>query len=305
MKLEIRVPISPTGIFFRRIAHLSRSIRACGGETARARIVVSVGADVEPFDLAGAQSWSDENLVWRWADRDAFRRHSYFAQVSDRFFVESDADFVLLADADILFARNIDDLLAALLRTPAVAGLIAHIPPYMAEKVEGDWQRIFENVGLSLPVDLYQHTGYRLSYDDPLHRFSPAYFNMGFVLAPAAMMRTIAGRFPYWLEKARSLNLGRFIAQLALSFTIHEQCLPRFSVEPRYNFPNDPLFDRAYPQDLADIRVLHYLRPGIIHRERDLASLDAIRALVGRTDLTGSNEIFRSLIERFTPELRE
>jgi len=302
MKLEIRVPISPTRLFFRRIMYLARSVRACGGDTARARIVVSVGDDVEPYDVASVQEWTDDKIVWRWADRGEFQRFSYHATAMDRFLVESDADIILLADADVVFAKNIDDVLNSLLATPAVAGLIAHIPPFLALSVEGSWPAIFQRVGLPFPRDLYQHSGYRVMYDDPRHRYSPAYFNMGAVLVPAAMLREIARVFPRWLRAAQTLNLSRYVSQLALSFAIYDLDLPRIILEPRYNFPNDPQFDSGYPNDLADVRILHYLRPCIIDRERDLSTSETVRSLIGRKDLKGSNELFRALIECFSAQ---
>jgi hypothetical protein len=37
-------------------------------------MVVSVGEDMEPYDIAVTQPWSDENVIWRWASREAFRK---------------------------------------------------------------------------------------------------------------------------------------------------------------------------------------------------------------------------------------
>jgi hypothetical protein len=74
MKFEIRVPISPREDFFRRVEFLQRSVRACGGLTAAARLVVSIGDDIEPFDVAAREPWSRDEVVWRWVDREAFRR---------------------------------------------------------------------------------------------------------------------------------------------------------------------------------------------------------------------------------------
>src|SRR5690348_5757800 len=79
MKFEIRVPISPREDFFRRVEFLHRSVRACGGLTAEAKLVVSIGEDIDPFDVVAREPWSRDQVTWRWVDREAFRRDSFFA----------------------------------------------------------------------------------------------------------------------------------------------------------------------------------------------------------------------------------
>jgi hypothetical protein len=89
--LEIRVPISPKPYFFRQVECLYRFAQACGGLTGNVRMVVSVGEDIEPYEIAATQPWSDANVIWRWAPREEFRELSYHAAVLDRFRVQSDA----------------------------------------------------------------------------------------------------------------------------------------------------------------------------------------------------------------------
>src|ERR1700733_2238858 len=75
--LEICVPISPKPYFFRQVECLYRSAQACGGLTGNVRMVVSVGEDIEPYEIAATQPWSDTNVIWRWAPREEFRELSY------------------------------------------------------------------------------------------------------------------------------------------------------------------------------------------------------------------------------------
>lgn len=302
MKFDIRIPISPTETFFRRVEYLVRSVRASGGETAGARFFVSVGADIEPFDIYESQPWSRGEVVWRWVDRELFRTFSYHGTVLDRFF-QNDADIVLLADADVIFVRGVDDVLQCLSATPAIAGFIAPIPPFVGIGVEGSWREIFAQVGLPFPADLHQHNGYRIMFDREDCRLAPAYFNMGAVFVPGRYVAGIAGRFPFWLGKAQDLKLGYFASQLALTFVMYDLALPRVPLQMRYNYLNDPAFERHFPQELADVRILHYLRTDVVDRDRDLTTPAAVRDLIARSDLTGSNEIFRQTVERLSSDL--
>jgi hypothetical protein len=256
--LEIRVPISPRPYFFRQVECLYRSAQACGGRTGDVRMVVSVGEDMEPYDIAASQSWSDQNVIWRWAPREEFRRLSYHAAVLDRFKVESDAEVVLFADADTLFVNSVDDLLESLQTVPVVAGVMAHVPPF-ATRPEETWNTIFRKLGRSLPSDLHQHTGWGTMFHRNDVRFSPIYYNFGAVFVSCDFLPDLAAAYQRQLVVAEKADVGYFIGQLALTLAIYELDLPRIALSPRYNFPNDPLFEASYPRDLADLRILHYL----------------------------------------------
>jgi hypothetical protein len=294
MKFEIRVPISPREDFFRRVEFLHRSIRGCGGLTSEARLVVSIGADVEPFDVAIREPWSRDQVTWRWVDREEFRQYSFYATGTDRFRVRSDADIILFADADVIFVSGIDDLLESLMHQPAIAGVMAHVhpPPGL------DWQRLFTEQQIPLPTDAYQHSGWRLMCDDPALRFAPAYFNFGAVFVPGAWLPPLAYVYERSIAPAEQAGVGLWKSQVALTLSIYRLGLRRLALEPRYNFPNLPIFEAAYPEDLKDVRILHYLRTEIVDRERDFSSPEALRALIARKDLTGANEALRATVEK-------
>jgi hypothetical protein len=299
MKLEVRVPISPTDYFFRRVQFLHRSLRACGGATGQADLVVSVGADIEPFDIAETQPWSRDQVKWRWVDRDAFRRDSFHATGLDRFKATSNADIVLFADADVIFVAGVDDLLEALGHRPAIAGVIAHVPP----KKDLDWDRLFNDAQIPLPQDGYQYSGWRLMCHEPAQRIVPAYYNFGAVFIPGNWVSTLGYIYERTISLAENADLGYYKGQIALTLALYRLGRRRFALELRYNFPNDPLFDAAYPEDLRDIRILHYLRTKIVSRDRDFASIEALKALVARQDLVGSNEVLRATIKKLATEL--
>jgi hypothetical protein len=298
MKFEIRVPISPRKCFFRRIEFLHRSLLACGGLTAAARLVVSVGDDIEPFDIVAREPWSRGKVTWRWVDREAFRRDSFFATVLDRFKVESDADIVLFADADVIFVAAIDDILQSLASGPAIAGVIAHAPP------DGgvDWNRVFTDARLPLPSDVHQYSGWRLMCSHPAQRFAPAYYNFGALFVPGNWVQGLGHFYGRSIGIAEKAGFDFFKAQIAVTLALYQLGMRRIALELRYNFPNDPLFDAAYPEDLRDMRILHYLRTEIVDRDRDFATIRTLRSLIGRKDLTGSNEVLRKTVQTLAGE---
>jgi hypothetical protein len=295
--LEIRVPISPRPYFFRQVECLYRSAQACGGLTGDVRVVVSVGEDMEPYDIAATQPWSDTNVLWRWVKREEFRKLGYHAAVLDRFKVESDATVVLFADADTLFVNNVDDLLESLQTVPAIAGVMAHVPPFVT-RPEETWETTFSKLGRRLPSDLHQHTGWGAMFHRHDVRFSPIYYNFGAVFVPRHLLSNLADAYHRQLVVAESADVGYFIGQLALTLAIYKLDLPRIALSPRYNFPNDPMFEAQYPQDLADLRILHYLRLDEVQRDTIWRSQEETLAFINRRNLRPSNEILRRTVEK-------
>lgn len=300
--LEIRVPISPRPYFFRQVECLYRSAQACGGLTGNVRMVVSVGDDVEPYDIAATQPWSDANVAWRWASREEFRKLSYHATVLDRFRVDSDADIVLFADADTLFVKNVDDLLLSLQAVPAVAGVMAHVPPFIPPAAPVDrgetWETLFKKLGQRFPSDLYQLAGWGTAFHRPDLRFSPIYYNFGAVFVPGSLLANLASAYLRQLVTAEKADIGYFVGQMALTLAIYELDLPRISLPIRYNFPNGPAAEASYPQDLADLRILHYLGMDEVRRDIIFQSPEETIAFINRRNLRPSNEALRRTVEK-------
>ena len=72
--------------------------------------------------------------------------------------------------------------------------------------------------------------------------------------------------------------------------------VPYIALPVKYNFPNQPEFEDKYPEDLRDVRALHYMRENLVSRTTDFESLSALRSLCQRTDLSGSHELLRRVI---------
>jgi hypothetical protein len=296
--LEIRVPISPTPDFFRRIHFMAASLRQTGGALADHVFVVCVGGDEEPRDLYSDLSWSKNYpITWNWADRERFRRDSFWETSREIFRQPIRGDFVMCADADVIFVRDFSELLEELKHSPAVAGVVAHAPPFPKLPPSEIWDRLCADYGVPVPPSIHEHTGWEFMVKAPQHRFTPIYYNFGMVIAPGEMMDAIGST----ITEADDLVTKRletfFRFQIALTLAIQKHNLPSRALPLRYNFPNDPGFDQKYPEELAQVRVLHYLRCEIVHRENDFADLDRIAALIRRRDLAGSNEVLRRRVE--------
>jgi hypothetical protein len=294
--VECRVPISPTPSFRHRVELLERSMRRAGGALATARLVVSVGADVEPFDLRGQDGSRDPLVEWRWVDRSWFRSAPHFCATGcDRFLVHSDADVVLFLDADTVFVAPIDDLVVELARWPAVAGVIAHFPPFAPGPGPKGWDELFAVTGIEPPEQWFAYSG--IERDDRREAVCPAYFNFGFVAVPRSLLKRLAPAYLELAARVRTLGVGAFGEQVALALAIARERLPVLALGMRFNWPNDPAMTRLHPAEETDVRVVHYLREAALDRERDFANPTALRALVERRDLTGANELVRRLVE--------
>ena len=302
--LEIRVPISPTPHFFRRIHFMAASLRRLRGALADHEIVVFVGADEAARNLSEALPWSRKYPIsWHWADREAFCRDGYWETSREVFRHATRARFVMCVDADVIFVRDFSELLTSLADSPAVAGVIAHASPFRNCVPSQMWQRLADAYGVSLQDASYEHTGWGFMATHPDYRYTPAYFNFGMVLAPREMMAKISADIAA-ADEVVIKNLDTFFRfQIALTLAIQKHQLPVCALPLRYNFPNDHRFEQKYPEELRDIRILHYLRCGIVHREKDFDSLDRVAALIRRADLQGSNEVLRRCLNDLYPTI--
>jgi hypothetical protein len=82
-----------------------------------------------------------------------------------------------------------------------------------------------------------------------------------------------------------------FRCQLALTLALVRLGIPWHAVAMRYNFPNDQPIAAHYTNDLADVRLFHYLRVGSIDKARDFASPKGVAAMLRRDDLDAVNRV--------------
>ena len=234
-------------------------------------------------------------ITWRWADREGFRRDSYWETSREVFRYESRARQIMCVDADVIFVRGFSDVLTSLEHTPVIAGVIAHASPFYNGVPAQRWQRLAEAYGVATLDFSYEHTGWGFMGRHPDFRLTPAYFNFGMVVATADLMDNISSDIAA-ADRVVTENLDTFFRfQIALTLVIQKHQLPICALPLRYNFPNDPRFDRKYSEELDDVRILHYLRCEVVHREKDFAELAGVAALINRRDLQGSNEVISPL----------
>jgi hypothetical protein len=300
-ELEIHVPISPTPNFFTMVHYLAASLRRNGGALAESRIVVTVGEDSDPRDLHRELPWSRRYpLEWHWLDRGLYRRHIYYATALERFRMPFRAPTVMLADADVFFTGSFADVVARCRAEEEFAGLIAHVTPFTSHPehpTEDWWTRIFASAGLGAPPFVCEHTGWPVP-PDPGERRCPPYFNLGMLVAPAEVMHAIGAVIYEEMAAVDRVLATPFRCQLALTLAVLRLGICWQPLAMRYNFPNDQPLASHYGDDLADVRLFHYLRVAAIDKARDFTSPETVGAMLARADLDPVN---RAMAEHLRP----
>jgi hypothetical protein len=276
--LEIHIPVSPTPSFFTMVHYFAASLRKNGGPLANSRIIVSVGDECEPYDIAKTLPQLDRyNISWRWTDRAQFREHSYAATRFTRWSEPFESDFVLMADSDIIINGDFSDLLQPLLETNGIAGVIATWPPFLA-RGEGNvdrarWAGLYHAAGLNEPEFNFRHPGYGALYtaEDGIP-VTPVYFNYGFVLATRDAADKAKKTFFDDFLIATDYMKTDLVEQAGLGLSITRNKVTPTALPVRYNFWNHEAYISHYPADREDLRVLHYLHYGVFAKQRDIES---------------------------------
>jgi hypothetical protein len=274
--LQVHVPISPTPSFFTMIHYLAASLWRYGWPNGDRRLVVSIGEDCEPFDVNAAHpELARYGINWRWVDREAFRRYSHFATGMDRWIEPFQADFVLMADADVLFNGDFSDVAVQLSQPLGIAGVTATSPPWLAVgdgDVDGErWGQLFALASLPPPVFDCPHPGNGIWYAAGSGLASgPVYYNFGFVLGTRDAMNAIGRTFSQDYLLAADFSKNYLAAQMGLTLSIIRNRVSYRSLPVRYNFWGDARYHQAFPSEAADMRVLHYLNgPFRKHQDAD------------------------------------
>ena len=304
--LEVHVPISPRDFFFNRVRYLAKSLRSLGGDLADSKIIASVGDPSPPVDLDQLLPWArEEGIQWRWVDNDFFCEwhhtgNPYIATMMDRFRTRFNSHYVIIADADVIFLRDLSTLFSAIEGVLDVGGVMTHVPPFQTtpERSHAEWwTRMFKAFELPPPILEFQHSGWDIMFDDDLSRYSPAYFNSGMVIGTGEAMNRMAPLALPALNAVRSVLDTFFFDQLALTLMMYKARVNKKLIPIRFNFPNQIGFEQKFKQDADSISVLHYLRTDVVDRDQIFASKETIEAFIERQDLVGSNEELRSRVE--------
>ncbi len=284
--LEVRIPISWRADFVNRCLLIHKALRQFYPD-AITRVTVNP-------DRPNAGAYDVDGLIWDFmpAGADQFWKgtaHEYIAGMMRRFEPPFQGDHILMLDADIMPMAPFDELLTG----DTLKACMAHVGPFFS----GNWLNMFS---------AYKTDGFHPDAWRPLSGskimlestvLSPPYFNTGVVAAPATLLEKLYAPYMDALAFVKSKMDSYFFEQIALTLALAKTHLPYEIMPMRYNFPNQKEFDAALPDDLADVRLLHFLRTDDgVHREQDFGSDAAMGALAGRHGLTGSNEKLRARV---------
>ena len=288
--VQIHVPISPTPSFFTMVHMLAESVRSFAGSFSNARIVVSVGEDIEPFDIARARpEFEPYGVEWRWTDRSLFQRHSYFATGLDRWAAPFESDYVIMADADILIMGALDGVTEYLPTPRSIAGVIATKPPFTARGSGDDetrWPELYRSAGLEPPPFDFPIPGHGTHYPVSGIAKGPAYYNFGFVIGRRDAMNAIRQSFEVDYYAANDFMKNILAGQAGLGLSIARHRLDAAALPLRYNFWSQDKYLANFLEEAKDIRVLHYLN-GPFRKHGDNDSLNDVAKWIANRRQSG------------------
>jgi hypothetical protein len=280
MKLELRIPISPTPAFYAQVRLIAQSLASLGGPYAAAKILVSVGDRPTLAEVQARNAWANSYPVYWYIVPDASYAglsSPHWASGHGRYARPSDADVVVLCDADTCPVARFDELLERLHRAPpTVAGLQAHYTPFpqaSSEENDATWRRVLCSAGLP---DARMSRPYSMDVE-AVQGVAPAYFNYGFVAFNAT----------------RELPTSVMAAQIALSLAILRSGIDVLDLGHEYNCANDDHLLRHALVCPEDLRVVHYLRGDDIARHEFLCDRTKFESFLGRERSNAINERLR------------
>lgn len=304
MRIEFLMCGSPTDAFWSQAAMFRRTLAFLGETYSSARLVLCLGA---PGRVAIPSRWTRwfRDIEVRWATAEEYRRDGDGAQAHELFrLLDATADLSLICDADTLLITPLPTQFFDDMRTsPAICGVVAHYPPPLTPYPGARtlplsssrllWKTLADSIlGGSLPMPY----SYSLAATP---QPCPFYINHGFVAGPPALLQRLGAELDDVLPVVRSVLDNDFYDQIGIPFAIARGGLPCRALPMRYNFPNDPLADERYPDELEHVVLMHYLRTTAFDRHRILADADAFSRFMSLS-LTGSNRVFQDHVRRLT-----
>ncbi len=312
--IEFHIPASPTTpSFFSQIGMFALSLRELGPPYSVAPIHVSIGHTERlpvPVDYYGLKECRDQ-LRWHWVTPDEFAEKSIFAQGENRLRVIGDSEFVCMSDPDTLVIRRFDELLQELRDRPAVAGAVVRVPQFPRTKertVRQGWEYTAQMLlgrSISFPCRHVFAEGPDTPDDE-----TPFCASCGFVIAPRDMMlglredffelrKQIVDLFPAPPNGDRP-QMYIYSAQIAMALAIEKNQTPWKALPIRYNWPNASDAARLYPEEIPEIRVLHYLRRTELQRERIFCERESFDQFLQTRFLEVGNQLLQERTRKLT-----
>jgi hypothetical protein len=268
---------------------------------------VYVGGPLEPIALeAWRQHLGGAEIHWTSAAR--FALAGDWAQSDDVFVSAPDADVLLAMDADTLPVDTLEPVLEQVCETDAVAGVIAHYPPFPqvpeaagTAAIRDAWRQLSQGL-LDAPLD-FSHSHTLMGPETRAEqRAAPFYLNFGVVFFPRDVFRRIAPLYlairPRLMER---MLFPDFSGQAALTLAIAAEGSNTWALPMRYNFPNDSIAERMYPVELEHAVVFHYLRTSTFDRHRIFATAQQYEKFLA-LPLEGVDRRFQDAVRRIIGE---
>jgi hypothetical protein len=280
-RVAILIAASPTSAFYSQVAALRLALLRLRWSRWQPSVHLSVGGSHDPAVLEEWRPYlGDVQIHWTPAAR--FALEGDWAQSDDVFIsAPPDADVLLAMDADTLPVDALEPILEQVQESGAVAGVIAHYPPFPpavddtgAASIPEAWRRLANGL-LDARLDFsYSHT-LMGSEVQTAQRVAPFYLNFGVVFIPRDTFRHIAPRYlsirPKLMERMPNPD---FSGQAALTLAIAAERAKTCALPMRYNFPNDPIAEQMYPAELESAVVFHYLRTDKFDRRQIFVSAE-------------------------------
>jgi hypothetical protein len=307
-RVAVLVVASPTRAFYSQVAALRLALAGLPWSRWRPSLHVYVGGPHDPTTL---EEWRPhlDGVQIHWTSAARFALNGDWAQSDDLFLsAPLDADVLLAMDADTLPVDVLEPVLEQVHETEAVAGVIAHYPPFPQSpdatrpvSIRDAWRHLAQGL-LDAPLDFsYSHTlmGPEVQTEE---KATPFYLNFGVVFFPRHTFRRIAPVYlairPQLMERMLSTD---FSGQAALTLAIAAERAKTFALPMRYNFPNDPIAEHMYPAELERAVVVHYLRTGTFDRHQIFATARQYEKFLA-LQLEGVNLRFQDAVRRIIGE---
>lgn len=304
MKLEFLMCGEPRDEFLSQGAIFRRQLDSMGGDYAAARLLYSLGtSDPQPFPARWAPYFTGIDV--HYPDPRDHRRLGIDAQCHLLWdLLDPSADVSVICDADTLILRPFpDDLLREVVQTQAVYGVIAHYPPSLEHlgpaadggptSIDDLWPTLGERIIGRLPR--MQHAYSLLRPPSPC----PFYINHGVVVGKPAALRRLWQATTAVMPRLRGVLHNDFSDQIAIALAVEEADLPARELPMRFNYPNDPVADELYPDELANAVMVHYLRLSHFDRHQIFHDEPAFRRFMD-AELAGSDAMFRDHVRDLT-----
>jgi hypothetical protein len=290
-----------TDSFLSQAAIYRKALDTLGGDYAAARLALCVGGPKkEPLP----QRWHEafRRIEVHWVEGSAYTPDELAQSDLTYRVIDPSNDLSIICDADTLLVSPLpNDFLAEMQEAPALAACIAHYPPPLADvrvpqpapisNAQELWRCVAARLGQPLPEMPYRYA--LAGTEDPV----PFYINLGFFAGPPELLLAFHERHRQYVPAIREVLENAFYEQISVPFSAVD--LPVRELPIRFNFPNDPIADALYPDDLATVCVIHYLRRQHFDRHAIFNDPEEFARFM-RLDLEGSNAVFQSAVQRIT-----